>query len=62
MPETYETLLLEKRERVAIITINRPDKQDYEGTGITVKVAQGLEVPRLLIVVNKTPPVLDATR
>ena len=26
MPETYETLLLEKRDRVAIITINRPDK------------------------------------
>ena len=26
MPQTYETLLLEKRERVAIITINRPDK------------------------------------
>lgn len=26
MPETYETLLLEKRGRVAIITINRPDK------------------------------------
>ena len=26
MPETYETLLLEKRERVAIITINRPNK------------------------------------
>src|SRR5689334_25401195 len=28
MPETYETLLLEKRERVAIITINRPDKRN----------------------------------
>ena len=27
MPETYETLLLEKRGRVAIITINRPDKR-----------------------------------
>jgi enoyl-CoA hydratase/carnithine racemase len=27
MPETYETLLLEKRERVAIITINRPDRE-----------------------------------
>ncbi len=26
MPETYETLLLEKRDRVAIVTINRPDK------------------------------------
>ena len=29
MPETYETLLLEKRERVAIITINRPDKETH---------------------------------
>src|SRR6201988_3599073 len=28
MPETYETLLLEKRERVAIITINPPDKRN----------------------------------
>src|SRR3954462_869312 len=28
MPESYETLLLEKRERVAIITINRPDKRN----------------------------------
>src|ERR671915_2602978 len=28
MPETYETLLLEKRDRVAIITINRPDKRN----------------------------------
>src|ERR687891_510072 len=26
MSQTYETLLLEKRERVAIITINRPNK------------------------------------
>src|ERR1700745_3677138 len=28
MPETHETLLLEKRERVAIITLNRPDKRN----------------------------------
>src|SRR5918912_2123704 len=28
MPETYETLLLEKRGRVAIITINRPEKRN----------------------------------
>jgi enoyl-CoA hydratase len=28
MPETYETLLIERRERVAIITINRPDKRN----------------------------------
>ncbi len=28
MTQTYETLLLEKRDRVAIITINRPDKRN----------------------------------
>jgi enoyl-CoA hydratase len=28
MPETYETLLLERRGRVAIVTINRPDKRN----------------------------------
>ncbi|MGH9968822.1 MAG: enoyl-CoA hydratase/isomerase family protein [Pyrinomonadaceae bacterium] len=28
MPQSYETLLLERRERVAIITINRPDKRN----------------------------------
>ena len=28
MPETYETLLLEKRDRVAIVTINRPEKRN----------------------------------
>src|SRR5919201_4917721 len=28
MSQTYETLVLEKRERVAIITINRPDKRN----------------------------------
>src|SRR5882762_4630139 len=28
MSQSYETLLLERRERVAIITINRPDKRN----------------------------------
>jgi len=28
MPQTYETLLLERRDRVAIITINRPEKRN----------------------------------
>jgi septum site-determining protein MinD len=42
-----------------LIIVMRPDQQDYEGTGITVKVAQGLQVPRMMMVVNKTPPGLD---
>ena len=28
MSQTYETLVLERRERVAIITINRPEKRN----------------------------------
>ena len=43
----------------AMVIIMRPDKQDYEGTGVTVEVARSLDVPRLLLVVNKTPPTFD---
>jgi MinD-like ATPase involved in chromosome partitioning or flagellar assembly len=37
----------------------RPDQQDYEGTGVTVEVARSLDVPRMLLIVNKTPTTLD---
>ena len=53
-----ETLLSLVISHVLLIVL-RPDQQDYEGTGVTVKVAQGLQVPRMLLVVNKTPPILD---
>lgn len=53
-----ETLLSLVISHVLVIVM-RPDKQDYEGTGITVKVAQGLQVPRMMLVVNKAPPLLD---
>jgi MinD-like ATPase involved in chromosome partitioning or flagellar assembly len=43
----------------ALLIIMRPDKQDYEGTGITVEVARQLEVPAMLLVVNKTPSIFD---
>ena len=42
-----------------LVIVMRPDHQDYEGTGITVKIAHGLQVPRMLLVVNSTPPGLD---
>jgi MinD-like ATPase involved in chromosome partitioning or flagellar assembly len=58
-PGLNEETLLSLVISHALLIIMRPDKQDYEGTGITVKVAQGLEVPRLLLVVNKTPAILD---
>lgn len=48
----------------ALVVVMRPDKQDYEGTGITVKVARELQVPNLMLVVNKAPLILqpDAIR
>jgi MinD-like ATPase involved in chromosome partitioning or flagellar assembly len=53
-----ETLLSLVISHVLIIVM-RPDQQDFEGTGITVKVARELSVPRVMLVVNKTPPRLD---
>lgn len=44
----------------ALLIIMRPDQQDYEGTGVTVEVARSLDVPRLLLLVNKTPATFDA--
>lgn len=58
-PGLNEETLLSLVISHALLIVMRPDKQDYEGTGVTVKVAQGLDVPRMLLVVNKTPAVLD---
>jgi MinD-like ATPase involved in chromosome partitioning or flagellar assembly len=43
----------------ALAIIMRPDQQDYEGTGVTVEVARSLDVPRLMLIVNKVPPAFD---
>ena len=53
-----ETLLSLVISHVLLIVM-RPDKQDFEGTGITVRVARELEVPSIHIVVNKAPQQLD---
>jgi septum site-determining protein MinD len=44
----------------ALAIILRPDSQDYEGTSVTVTVARKLRVPRMVLVVNKTPEIFDA--
>ena len=58
-PGLNEETLLSLVISDALLIIMRPDKQDFEGTGITARVAKELEVPRISIVVNKTPPDLD---
>jgi len=58
-PGLNEETLLSLVISHALLIVMRPDQQDYEGTGITVKVAQSLQVPRMLLMINKAPPALD---
>jgi MinD-like ATPase involved in chromosome partitioning or flagellar assembly len=58
-PGLQEETLLSLVIADTVLVILRPDQQDYEGTAITVDVAKGLAVPRMVIVVNKCPPALD---
>jgi MinD-like ATPase involved in chromosome partitioning or flagellar assembly len=42
-----------------LLIILRPDYQDYQGTAVTVEVSRHLEVPRIFLIINKTPDVFD---
>jgi MinD-like ATPase involved in chromosome partitioning or flagellar assembly len=58
-PGLNEETLLSLVLSDVLVIVMRPDKQDFEGTGITARVAKELEVPRISIVVNKTPTDFD---
>ena len=53
-----ETLLSIIISQVLVIIL-RPDQQDYQGTAVAVDVARKLEVPKMLLVVNKALPNLN---
>ena len=42
-----------------MIIILRPDRQDFQGTAVTVDLARKLGVPQLLLVVNRVPQRFD---
>lgn len=58
-PGLNEETLLSLVISGTLFIVMRPDQQDYEGTGVTVRVARELRVPKMMLVVNKTPPSLD---
>lgn len=58
-PGLNEETLLSIAVSDVLVILLRPDHQDYQGTGVTVDVARKLEVPRLLVVVNKVPAEFD---
>ncbi|MCB0214607.1 MAG: MinD/ParA family protein, partial [Anaerolineae bacterium] len=42
-----------------LIIILRPDQQDFQGTSVTVEIAKKLDVPNMMLIVNKMPQVYD---
>lgn len=59
-PGLNEETLLSIAISDALVILLRPDQQDYQGTSVTVEVARRLDIPQLLLVVNKLPAVYDA--
>lgn len=63
-PGLNEETLLSMCLSDVLVLLLRPDRQDYQGTAVAVEVARKLDVPRMLLVINKVLPALDpaATR
>jgi MinD-like ATPase involved in chromosome partitioning or flagellar assembly len=59
-PGLNEETLLSIAISDTLLIVLRPDQQDYQGTSVTVEVARKLDVPRLLLIVNKVPARFDA--
>ncbi len=58
-PGLNEETLLSVAISDSLAIILRPDQQDYQGTGVTVEVARKLEVPNMMLIVNRVPSVFD---
>jgi MinD-like ATPase involved in chromosome partitioning or flagellar assembly len=58
-PGLNEETLLSLALSDSVVLILRPDKQDFQGTAVTVEVARKLDVPNLQMVVNKVLTSMD---
>lgn len=54
-PGVGEETLLSIAISDALVVVMRPDQQDFQGTGVTVEIGRKLDVPRMVLLVNKTP-------
>ncbi len=61
-PGLNEETLLSIAISDALAIIMRPDSQDYQGTAVTVVVARKLDVPHMVLVINKTPKTINANQ
>ena len=55
-PGLNEETLLSIAISDILLLIMRPDRQDYQGTAVTVDVSRKLDIPNLYIIVNKALP------
>ena len=58
-PGLNEETLLSITISDILLLILRPDRQDFQGTAVTVDVARKLGIPALFLVVNKVPEGID---
>ena len=58
-PGLNEETLLAITLSNAMVILMRPDRQDFQGTAVTIEVARKLGVPRILLVANKVPQGID---
>jgi MinD-like ATPase involved in chromosome partitioning or flagellar assembly len=58
-PGLNEETLLSIATSDILIIILRPDNQDLQGTSVTIDIARSLDVPHLMLMVNKALPKYD---
>jgi septum site-determining protein MinD len=58
-PGVNEETLLSIAISDFLILILRPDQQDFQGTAVTVELARKLDVPQMMLVINKALPSMN---
>jgi MinD-like ATPase involved in chromosome partitioning or flagellar assembly len=58
-PGVNEETLLSIAISDTLVLILRPDCQDFQGTAVTVELAKKLDVPQMLLVINKALPSMN---
>src|SRR5262249_6248489 len=58
-PGVNEETLLSIAVSDMLILIVRPDKQDFQGTAVAVELARRLEIPKMMLGINKMAPGTD---
>lgn len=61
-PGVNEETLLSIAISDKLILVMRPDSQDFQGTAVTAELARRLEIPEMMILINKVPPNMDVVQ